>query len=69
MAAQVTLSHVPLKANQVILDVISGSSQIYGDDFAVTGSTLSWAGKSLESFLIVGDKLRVQYYYKSNLIF
>lgn len=68
-AAQITLTHIPVKANQVVLDVISGSPQIYDDDFVVTGSTLSWSGKSLESFLIVGDKLRVQYYYKSNLIF
>jgi hypothetical protein len=62
-AAQITLSHSPTTANQVILDVISGSPQIYGDDYTVSGTTLSWAGKNLASVLIVGDKLRVQYYY------
>lgn len=62
-AAEITLTHSPMTANQVILDVISGSPQIYGDDFIVSGTTLSWAGKNLASVLIVGDKLRVQYYY------
>jgi hypothetical protein len=62
-ASEINLMHTPMTANQVMLDVISGSAQIYGDDYGVSGSVLSWSGKSLQSLLVEGDKLRVQYYY------
>jgi hypothetical protein len=62
-AAEIELMHSPMVVSQVTLDVISGSAQVYGDDYSVSGSVLSWSGKSLQSLLVEGDKLRVQYYY------
>lgn len=62
-SAEINLMHTPMTANQVTLDIISGSAQVFGDDYTVSGSVLSWSGKSLESLLVEGDKLRVQYYY------
>ena len=59
--SSITLSHVPTDANTVTLDVISGSAQVYGEDYFVSSSVLSWVGTPLYDILDVGDKLRVTY--------
>jgi hypothetical protein len=59
--SSITLSHTPTDSTTVTLDVISGSAQVYGEDYNVTLDVLSWVGTPLYDILDVGDKLRVTY--------
>lgn len=59
--SSITLSHVPTDVSTVTLDVISGSAQVYGEDYNVAVNVLSWVGTPLYGMLDVGDKLRVTY--------
>ena len=60
-SSSITLSHTPTDATTVTLDVISGSAQIYGEDYFVTANVLSWDTTPLYGILDVGDKVRVTY--------
>ena len=60
-SSSINLSHIPTDATTVTLDVISGSAQIYGEDYFVTANVLSWDATPLYGILDVGDKLRVTY--------
>lgn len=60
-SSSITLGHTPTDSTTVTLDVISGSAQVYGEDYTVTGTTLSWSGKPLYDILSVGDKFRITY--------
>ena len=60
-SSSITLSHTPTDATTVTLDVISGSAQIYGEDYFVTANVLSWDTTPLYGILDVGDQLRVTY--------
>jgi hypothetical protein len=60
-SSSITLSHTPTDASAVTLDVISGSAQIYGEDYFVTANVLSWDSTPLYGILDVGDRLRVTY--------
>ena len=59
--SSITLSHTPTSPSVVTLDVISGSAQVYGEDFNVTLNVLSWVGTPLYDILDFGDKIRVTY--------
>jgi hypothetical protein len=60
-SSSITLSHTPTDASAVTLDVISGSAQIYGEDYNVALNVLSWDSTPLYGILDVGDRLRVTY--------
>jgi len=60
-SSSITLSHNPTDASTVTLDVISGSAQVYGEDYFVTANVLSWDATPLYGILNAGDKLRVTY--------
>lgn len=60
-SSSITLSNVPTDVSAVTLDVISGSAQVYGEDYFVTGNVLSWDSTPLYGILDIGDKLRVTY--------
>lgn len=57
----VTLSGNPVTVSSTILNVIGLVTQSYGDDFTVSGATLSWTGLGLDGILSSGDKLVVQF--------
>lgn len=57
----ITLSEVPLNANKTRLFVESAPTQVYGIDFTVTGSTLSWNGLGLDGVLEIGERIFVTY--------
>jgi hypothetical protein len=61
---EITLSKTPAQADMTIWDIISGSAQVYSDDFTVTGNALSWDGKDPETFLQAGDTCRILYVYQ-----
>lgn len=60
-AKQLTLSATPTTANFTVLEIAGAPSQFYGDDFVVTGDTLSWAGLGLDGILDTGDRLTIIY--------
>lgn len=60
---QVTLSQTPIEATQVLLDIPSGVTQVYGPDFSVSGNILTWNGLGLETILEINDRLRIVYQY------
>lgn len=62
-AKQITLVNTPVTAGEVCLDVIGVGPQFYGDDFTVSGTTLTWNGLGLDGILANGDKIRVTYSY------
>lgn len=57
----VTLSLAPTDNAYTVLLVKDAPNQYYGDDFTVSGSTLSWAGRGLDGILQAGDKITVIY--------
>lgn len=56
-----TLSMTPTSPTQVVFGVGGGGTQIYGTDFTVTGTTLSWSGTALDGILTTGDQVVIQY--------
>ena len=56
------LSQTPATPSRVVLDIPTGSPQIYGTDFIIVGNHLSWNGLALDGQINIGDTLRVQYY-------
>lgn len=52
---------LPKYPSRVVLLIRGGPNVYYGDDFTVSGSTLSWAGLGLDTILADGDKLTIQY--------
>jgi len=60
-AKAITLPATPRTSSRVLLDVIGGCAQVFGEDFTVAGSILSWSGLGLDGILEAGDKLRVYY--------
>lgn len=60
-AKQLTLGFTPSSPSEVMLDLIGGGAQFYGDDYTVSGSVLSWSSLSLDGLLTAGDKIRISY--------
>lgn len=60
---EITLAFTPSEPTMVTWDIISGSAQVYSEDFTVTGNKLSWSGKPLDGLLDVGDSCRITYMY------
>src|ERR1035437_5495600 len=61
-AKAITLSPPPADPTQVSFDVQGcGSPQFVGDDFNVSGSTLTWALLGLDGLMPVGTKVKLMY--------
>lgn len=60
---EIELTFTPSEPTLVTWDIISGSAQVYSEDFTVTGNILSWSGKPLDGLLSVGDSCRITYMY------
>lgn len=62
MDKKLSLSHTPLNAANVKVDVKHGGGpQFFGEDFTVDGTFLKWEGYGLEGILSSGDKIRIVY--------
>jgi hypothetical protein len=57
------LAHTPYSVTEVACDVIGGCSQLYGTDYTVSGTHLSWNGLGLDGVLAENDQMRVFYTY------
>ena len=62
-AKSLTLTNTPSFPSEVILHTVGGSIQFYGDDYTVSGTTLTWNGLGLDGVLASGDKIVIQYNY------
>lgn len=60
---RVVLTNTPVLGYDVIIFPRNGCAQFLGDDFAVTGTEVSWDGLGLDGLLEVGDIIHVDYYY------
>ena len=49
------------EVQNVALNIVGGTTQVYGDDYIVEYGRLLWTGYTLEHFLGVGDILRVKF--------
>ena len=56
-----SLSNTPATASKTVLDIVGGTSQVFGIDFTVSGSTLSWTGLGLDGILVEDDIARILY--------
>lgn len=57
-----TLNFTPVVGAKIMVDVIGGTTQEYGDDFIITGNVLDWNGLGMELILETNDSIRVQYF-------
>lgn len=61
-AKAANLSGTPAVAAYTLLQIAGGSVQIYGTDYTVSGTTLSWNGLGMDALpMAVGDVLVVAY--------
>lgn len=60
-AKELTLTQTPAASSKVTFDLIGGPPQADPDDFEVTGAVVSWNGKTLETVIETGDKIRLIY--------
>ena len=61
IAKEITMLHSPTKPEEVIVDIPTGTSQVYGIDFTVTGNILSWDGFGMETIIDENDRIRITY--------
>jgi uncharacterized protein YjbI with pentapeptide repeats len=53
----------PNSGASIVLFPLGGLPQSFGDDFTLSGSTISWTGLGMDSLgLVAGDKIRVIYF-------
>ena len=58
---QITLLQTPTDPSKVIVDVVGGTSQIFGVDFTTVNNFLSWDGFGMETLIDEDDLIRVNY--------
>jgi hypothetical protein len=57
------LASAPNSGASIVLFPLGGLPQSFGDDFGLSGSTISWTGLGMDSLgLVAGDKIRVIYF-------
>ena len=61
-AKQFTMGNTPSTAGLTLVDIIGGTSQEFGVDFTVTGSTFNWSGFGLDGDLLENDVVRLKYF-------
>jgi hypothetical protein len=61
-AKGLTLTATPVDPTKVIVDIRSAPGQMYGIDYAVSGTTLSWNGYALDGVVTAGVIMRIVYY-------
>ena len=59
----VTLANAPTTATETTMDIVGGTTQFYGTDYSVTGTTLTWSGLGLDGIFEAGDIFRTTYTY------
>jgi hypothetical protein len=60
-AKAITLLQAPTSASKTRLFVEGAPTQVYGVDFTVSGTTLSWSGLGLDGVLVENDNIFVTY--------
>lgn len=60
-ASQLTLSSTPPTPSLVKVNISGGCVQIYGTDYTVSGSTLSWSALGMATVISTGDYIQITY--------
>lgn len=63
LTKSLTLTNPPNSGYNVTILPHGGCAQFSGEDFEVSGLTVTWDGYSLDGLLEVGDVLQVSYFY------
>ena len=61
LAKSITLAQAPTEVEKTRLFIKGGPIQVYGDDFTVFGTTLTWNGLGLDGLIEENDKIFVTY--------
>lgn len=66
--SSLSLNYVPILPDEVSVDPIGGPAQVYGVDFTVTGSTLSWdlPGSDIKGVIDEGFVVNIRVMYERN---
>jgi hypothetical protein len=60
-AKALTLATTPTSPPETDFEPDGAGEQFFGDDYTVSGQTLSWAGLGLDGLLNAGDKVKITY--------
>lgn len=60
---RITLTLTPDVSYNISVTPREGCAQFMGSDFSVAGKDISWDGLGLDSLLVVGDILQIDYFY------
>lgn len=60
-AKQLTLANIPSKPNELTLTIVGGGPQFNGTSYEVSGNTITWLNKTLETLIEEGELLVIQY--------
>jgi len=60
---RITLTLTPDVSYNISVTPREGCAQFIGSDFSVAGKDISWDGLGLDSLLVVGDILQIDYFY------
>lgn len=58
---QFDMGPTPATASKTLVDIIGGTSQHFGVDFTISGSTFDWDGFGLDGTLNQGDVVRIRF--------
>jgi len=61
LSKQIILDIAPIAPTSVTFRFLNGTAQVYGEQYIVQGSILSWDGYSLDGFIEEGDLVSIGY--------
>lgn len=57
-----TISPSPVVPSEVVVDIVGGSPQRFGEDYEIIGDKFNWDGLGLDGTLSIGDIIRLAYF-------
>lgn len=57
-----TISPSPMVPSEVVVDIVGGSPQRFGEDYEIIGDKFNWDGLGLDGTLSIGDIIRLAYF-------
>lgn len=61
LSKQIILDMAPMNPSSVTFRFVNGTTQVYGQQYIVEGSILTWDGYSLDGFIEEGDIVSIGY--------
>lgn len=61
LTGEITLAYAPVSPTEVAVDPIGGPAQVYGEDFTVSGETLTWNIVGSDILQVVTEGVSIGY--------